>query len=521
MDVKGGPLTHIRVLSPSLVSRNKRFDIVLRFEDEYENLTGMAPEDTLIEISYSHLRENLNWKLFVPETGFIMLPNLYFNEAGTYTIHFNCPKLKKKFQSPPIKCLQETPISLFWGQLHGESERYDSTENIESCERHFRDERALNFYGVSPFESQEETPNEIWKLISQNVTDFNEEDRFVTFLGFQWEGEPTKEGARLFVWAKDQRSIIRKKENRASLDKLYKSFSPKELIAVPIFTMAKGHSYNFDNFNSEFERVVEIYNSWGSSECLEKEGNPLPIANESKKGISEAKEGSIIAALNKGCRFGFIAGGLDDRGFFEPLYESGQVQYPPGLTAVLAEHYTRASFFEALYNRSCYATTGERIILGFSIAGSGMGKELSTQEKHGLIYNRHIAGYAAGNSPLLSIEIIRNGEVIETLEPKGTHIDFTFDDMAPLKEVCLPGRSLGGKNKAPPFVFYYIRVIQEDGHMAWSSPIWIDYVLSQPVSKIISKKVVKGKVPLLPTKAENVLETEDEDEDEDFEEGDF
>ena len=34
--------------------------------------------------------------------------------------------------------------------LHGESERIDSTENIESCLRHFRDDRAANFYASSP-----------------------------------------------------------------------------------------------------------------------------------------------------------------------------------------------------------------------------------------------------------------------------------------------------------------------------------------------------------------------------------
>ena len=24
-----------------------------------------------------------------------------------------------------------------------------------------------------------------------------------------------------------------------------------------------------------------------------------------------------------------------------------------------------------------------------------------------------------------------------------------------------------------PFVYYYIRILQEDGEMAWSSPIWV------------------------------------------------
>src|SRR6202035_2352412 len=86
MDIRGGDLKLIRILTPSFVTRNKRFDVIVRFEDEFGNLTSTAPDDTLIELSHEHLRENLNWKLFVPETGFITLPNLYFNEPGVYTI---------------------------------------------------------------------------------------------------------------------------------------------------------------------------------------------------------------------------------------------------------------------------------------------------------------------------------------------------------------------------------------------------------------------------------------------------
>ena len=188
VSTSGVVLKSIRVLSPSYISRNKRFDVIVRFEDEYGNLTCNAPEDTLIELSHEHLRENLNWKLFVPETGFISLPNLYINEPGDYTIQLRNTRTKEIFHSPPIRCFNENNKHLFWGLLHGESERIDSTENIESCLRHFRDEKALNFYATSSFESQEETTNETWKLITQNISDFDEADRFTTILGFQWAG---------------------------------------------------------------------------------------------------------------------------------------------------------------------------------------------------------------------------------------------------------------------------------------------------------------------------------------------
>ncbi len=509
MDIRGGELSNIRILSPSFVAKNKRFDVIVRFEDEFGNLTNYAPEDTLIELSHEHLRENLNWKLFVPETGFISLPNLYFNEAGVYTIQLVNSKTKHIFRSAPIRCFPDNTRHLFWGLLHGESDRFDSTENIENCLRHFRDDKAFNFYAVSPFESQEETSNDTWKLISQNIADFDEDDRFTTFLGFQWQGENKSEGLRLLIFSKENKPILRKKDlKNSTLKKIYKSFSPKELLSIPCFNMAKGVEYNFENYDPDFERVVEIYNAWGSSEMTAKEGNPRPI--HSTNGFQEAADGSIQKALQRNCRFGFVAGGLDDRGVYSELYESDQEQYTPGLTAIVAPTHTREALIEALYQRSCYATTGERMIVGLYLAGLPMGKEVSTADKPGLAVNRHLSGYVAGTSKLQIVEIIRNGKVIKTFEPEQYFLEFVYDDMIPLEKVVIPT-----KDKKPSFAYYYLRVIQEDGHMAWSSPIWVDYIPLSSLPKTQNKRATK------PTSNKDFLEEEDFEEEEEDDYDDY
>jgi Protein of unknown function (DUF3604) len=507
LDIRGNKLSAIKVLAPSFVARNKRFDVIVRFEDEFGNLTNNAPEDTLVELSHEYLRENLSWKLFVPETGFIALPNLYFNEPGIYTIQLLNTKTKETFRSSPIKCFSENNKHLFWGMFHGESERIDSTENIESCLRHIRDEKAANYFGVSPFESQEETSNETWKLIAQNIAEFDESDRFTTFLGFQWMGVSNEEGLRHMIYTKEGKYLLRKKDPKyASLKKIYKSFSPKEMISIPCFTMGNGFGFDFKEFDPDFERVVEIYNAWGSSECLKKDGNTRPILTNGKEGVTENDNGSIQKALMQNCRFGFVAGGLDDRGIYAGFYEGDQVQYSPGLTAIIATEHSRTALAEALHNRSCYATTGERIILGLFLAGLPMGSEISTATKHGLRINRHLSGYVAGTTNIKKLEIIRNGKVIKTFEADGYALEFTYDDMVPIEKVLIDA-----KDKKPPFVYYYLRFTQEDGHMAWSSPIWVDFVPPAPVSKTAKRQQPK------PVKKEVSFEEEDEDElEEDF-----
>lgn len=496
IDIKGNELYLIRVLAPSLVVKNRRFDVLLRFEDRFGNLTNNAPEDTLIEFSHENLRDNLKWKLFLPETGFLALPNLYFNEVGVYSLLLKNQTSGQEYRSAPIKCVATEVKSVFWGLLHGESERYDSSDNIENCLRHFRDERSLNFFATSAPESVKETSSEAWKKIGSSVNDFNEEDRFCALLGQQWCGEPKKEGLRSFIYSKDDRPILRIKDVRASsLARVYKIFSPKEMISIPCFTASSVSPFSFEEFNPAFERVVEIYNAWGSSEKTIKEGNKFAIQSPSKKGIHEVAEGTLLKALKNNCRFGFVAGGLDDRALFADLYDTDQQQYPPGLTAVLCDRLTKTCIFEAIFNRNCYATTGERIVLGFTLAGQLMGSELSTAEKPGLHVNRHIEGYVAGTASIAKLEVIRNGEVLKTFKSETNALEFEYDDMVPLS-----GASLKDPKTKELFAFYFIRVTQKDGHMAWSSPIWVDcFPKSKEAKKVVAKPAHKSKTKDLPS----------------------
>jgi hypothetical protein len=462
IDVRGNILKNIKIITPSIVSKNKRFDILVRFEDEFGNLTSNAPEGTLIDLTYENLRDTLKWKLFVPETGFLSLPNLYFNEPGIYRINLKSSKGKLEFSSAPIKCFENFDFNLYWGTFHDVIEKFDAN-NIEMILRHFRDEKSLNFFSSSNWESEEETSQETWKNINLQIAEFNEDERFTAFCGFQWQGIAEEEGLRNFVYIRDNKPILRKKDVKSNnLKKIYKITQAKDLLSIPQLTTFAPCAYNFKDFNADFEKVVEIYSSFGSCECSVKEGNRMPIV----KGKQEYAEGSIMKALINNCRFGFIAGGIDNR------YKTLKPQYTAGLTAILAKEQTRDSFMEAICNRHCYATTGERIILGFNIAQEPMGSQLDTTKKPGLVYNRHISGFVIGTDDIDRVEIIRNGEKYKTFTPEGNSIEFEFDDMDALGKIVLKAQ-----NGKPPFIFYYLRVLQKNGQMAWGSPIWIDMTL--------------------------------------------
>ena len=123
--------------------------------------------------------------------------------------------------------------------------------------------------------------------------------------------------------------------------------------------------------------------------------------------------------------------------------------YNGGLTAVFAKEKTRESIWKALYERRCYATTGPRIYLEFSINGYPMGSELNANK-------RKLDIYCIGTYFVFQIEVIKNNRTIHRTESNSPECRFSFDDIPEREED-----------------FYYIRIIQQDKEMAWSSPIWV------------------------------------------------
>jgi hypothetical protein len=62
-----------------------------------------------------------------------------------------------------------------------------------------------------------------------------------------------------------------------------------------------------------------------------------------------------------------------------------------------------------------------------------------------------------GTDAITQIDLIRNGKFIYTRAPNQKSADFEYVDQSPES-----GES-----------YYYLRVMQKDGNLAWASPIWI------------------------------------------------
>jgi len=122
-----------------------------------------------------------------------------------------------------------------------------------------------------------------------------------------------------------------------------------------------------------------------------------------------------------------------------------------GLAAVYAKELTREAVYDALRQRRCYATTGARILLHVDLNGLRMGEEGPAASAARL----HVK--VAGTAPIASVTVVRSNADAHTETPDALDHAFVWEDPEPERGA-----------------WYYVSVVQSDGHMAWSSPIWTD-----------------------------------------------
>jgi hypothetical protein len=126
-----------------------------------------------------------------------------------------------------------------------------------------------------------------------------------------------------------------------------------------------------------------------------------------------------------------------------------------GLTAVRAARLTRADLFAAIAGRRTYASTGDRILLDFGVSGRPMGS-IVQRSRPG---SRRLQLLVAGTAPLAQVEVLKNNEVLASFAPGTFTLRATVTDK---------------KAGHSPVEWYYVRIRQADGEMAWSSPIWFE-----------------------------------------------
>jgi hypothetical protein len=192
-----------------------------------------------------------------------------------------------------------------------------------------------------------------------------------------------------------------------------------------------------DAHDPALEPFVELFQGYHTSY----EALGAPKAIDDKTDMIHGKyqpAGFVSKALDKGYRLGFQA-------------SSDHISTHVSYACVLAEDFTRKGLVEAMKQRHSYAAT-DNIILDVRLGGNVMGDEV-----RGLKPRFDVV--VIGTGPLDRVEVLRNGEVMHVERPGKAEARFTWED----------ANLLRGEKAS----YYYVRVRQQDGQMAWASPIWV------------------------------------------------
>jgi hypothetical protein len=206
---------------------------------------------------------------------------------------------------------------------------------------------------------------------------------------------------------------------------LWKLYKGQKVVTPPHHPVDMVHTFDWRTFNPEFMVVAEVFQDYRGSG--EQPGAP-------GVGNFQHKDTWILGALKSGDRFGLIASG-DHKGF--------------ALAGVLTKELTRAALYEALTARRAFGTTGIAMNLLLSCNGQPMGSALKADKGDFRIT-------AETGDGIKEIQVLRDGQLEKTI-PVGAKI--------------ADANWTAQKQRAGEF--WYCRVIMDNGHIAWTSPIWL------------------------------------------------
>ncbi len=203
---------------------------------------------------------------------------------------------------------------------------------------------------------------------------------------------------------------------------------------------------DFADNDPEVEPLLEIFQGYRAS--YEYMGAPLAASpqrlREQRSGFNPL--GYYWNALAKGYKMGVQA---------SSDHWSTHISY----AMIVAEEFTRESMFEALKKRHAYGAT-DNIILDFQAETADgeryiMGDIIDSDSDQAPTLVIH----AAGTDRIKQLIIVKNQEIIYERRPNADSTTIRYRD---------------ADFEAGSNYYYYVRVLQNNGMVAWSSPIWVE-----------------------------------------------
>jgi len=351
----------------------------------------------------------------------------------------------------PTPTSTPVPYNVYFGDLHVHTSRIHTTEAFQEefgrgvlriANLHASEVMGHDFIAVTNHARLLE--DWMWEVTKEVADEFTQDGVFVSFPAFEWTAShacglycsPERPdypdwGHRIVYFRNTEVATDLLRCNDPDYDtpaELFAALPGSDLaITIPHHTAAPRHPFDWSTVNPEYDRLVEIVQRRGDYEA---------------------------DILENGWGNGFVLGvvaGTDNH-----VAAPG---WPQGVAAILAPELTRDALFDALLSRHAYATTHGDIFLHFFGDGEMQGSVLSARGS--VTLNGEIT---STNGNIALVELTDNGEVVANWQPEEAS-SLRFESTEQVEE--------------DPH-YFYVRVTLDNGHRAWSSPIWVNYTVETP-----------------------------------------
>lgn len=343
--VSGPPVVYQAVL-PTLRRQSQKFRLCMKGVDRWGNPSNLCD-------AHLKVRSSLKVSGLPPSLGFSKgefartIDNLQALETGDLIIELLDENDRIAASSNPCRIVESSALLPFWGDLHGQSEETIGTNSAREFYEFARDRAFLDVCVHQGNDFQITT--EFWNHLNELSAEFTENERFITFPGWEWSGNTGLGGDRNVLHMREGRQIHRSSHalvddhsdietDANSANELFDALKDEDCV---VFAHIGGRYADIRMAHDRrIERAVEVHSAWGTFEWL------------------------IEDALEQGYRVGIMANSDGHKG--RPgASHPGATKFGAygGLTCVLAPKLTRAGIMEGLRRRHHYGTTGNRVIL--------------------------------------------------------------------------------------------------------------------------------------------------------------
>jgi hypothetical protein len=427
---------------------------LVRAEDQFGNLAGSFTGNISIHADMKTAGIRRKFTFGTSEEGVNRFEDIVFKKPGTYRLVVSSGEMEAV--SNPIVVTEEgDEEKVFWGDIHNHTKSCDGRGTTEQSYFFGRNISGLDFCAVT--NHSENLRSIEWEEYKKVTKEFNEPGRFVTIPSYEWSGAYENGGDHNVYFLEDDPPIYRSRANfnyhnynnyqgtdiqANHIEDLYlmlaQHFTGKNIIVIPHYGGRRG---NKNWHNPTFERLIEVYSDHQRSEAW-------------VQGYLEAgwKTGIMASSDNHNGKPGYSITFTKSSSEL-PDIDWHKEEIGTSLIAVYAEGLQRKSIFDAMYDRHCYATSGDRILLDFRVNGDVMGSEITSNSFPEI----HIE--IKGTDTIRKVEIKKNNQIVKEFLPGAMDYNLRWID----KDF-----------KENESCFYYVRVVQENNEEAISSPVWVN-----------------------------------------------